>query len=56
MNKYEVTIQETVTQVWVVEAEDEQQAEYFYDTGTLIFEKENDFEIHSIEERDSDEL
>lgn len=52
MGKYEVTIQETVTQVWVVEAEDEQAAEYFYDSGTLVFEKENEFEVHSVEEID----
>ena len=52
MRKYEVTIQETVTQVWVLEAEDEQAAEYFYDSGTLIFEKENKFEVHSVEEID----
>ena len=50
MGKYEITIQETVTQVWIVEAEDEQTAEYFYDSGTLIFEKENELEIHSVEE------
>lgn len=52
MTKYEVTIQETVTQVWVVEAEDEEAAGYFYDSGTLVFEKENAFEIHSVEEID----
>ena len=56
MTKYEVTIQETVTQIWIVEAKDEQTAKDLYDSGTLIFEKENEFEIHSAEEIDGNDL
>lgn len=51
MKTYVVTVQETVTRQWVVQADNEENAKDFYESGTVEFEKQDALEIYDAEER-----